>query len=61
MAEESVITSVRKYLNELLRVGIPVKFGIMFGSHARNDTHRWSDIDLLVISPCMMNHTAGKI
>jgi len=50
MAEESVITSVRKYLNELLRVGIPVKFGIMFGSHARNDTHRWSDIDLLVIS-----------
>ena len=51
MAEESVITSVRKYLNELLRVGIPVRFGIMFGSHARKDTHKWSDIDLLVISP----------
>ncbi|MDM8523348.1 nucleotidyltransferase domain-containing protein [Desulfococcaceae bacterium HSG8] len=50
MAEESVITSVRKYLNELLRVGIPVRFGIMFGSHAREDTHKWSDIDLLVIS-----------
>jgi predicted nucleotidyltransferase len=50
MAEESVITSVRKYLNELLRAGIPVRFGIMFGSHARKETHRWSDIDLLVIS-----------
>ncbi|HHC23962.1 MAG TPA: nucleotidyltransferase domain-containing protein [Desulfobacterales bacterium] len=50
MAEESVITSVRKYLNELLRAGIPVRFGIMFGSHARKDTHRWSDIDLLVVS-----------
>ncbi|MDY0221949.1 MAG: nucleotidyltransferase domain-containing protein [Desulfobacterium sp.] len=50
MAEESIITSVRKYLNELLRVGIPVKFGVMFGSYARKDTHKWSDIDLLVIS-----------
>jgi len=50
MAEESVIISVRKYLNELLRIGVPVRFGIMFGSHARKNTHRWSDIDLLVIS-----------
>ena len=50
MAERSIITSVKNYLNELLRVGIPVKFGIIFGSHARKDTHRWSDIDLLVIS-----------
>ncbi len=44
MAEESAMTSARKYLNELLRVGVPVRFGIMFGSHARQDTHRWSDI-----------------
>ena len=50
MAEKSVIISVKKYLNELLRAGIPVRFGIIFGSHARKDTHRWSDIDLLVIS-----------
>ena len=41
---------MRNYLNELLRIGIPVKFGIIFGSHARRDTHRWSDIDLLVVS-----------
>jgi predicted nucleotidyltransferase len=51
MAEEPVVTSARKYLNELLRLGIPVRFGIMFGSHARKDSHKWSDIDLLVISP----------
>lgn len=50
MAEKSIIISVKKYLNELLRAGIPVRFGIIFGSHARKDTHRWSDIDLLVIS-----------
>jgi len=50
MAEESIIRSVKKYLNELLQAGIPVRFGIMFGSHARENTNRWSDIDLLVIS-----------
>ena len=50
MAEESIIKSVKQYLKELLRAGIPVKFGIMFGSHTRNEQHKWSDIDLLVIS-----------
>ncbi|HAO23309.1 MAG: hypothetical protein BWK80_22155 [Desulfobacteraceae bacterium IS3] len=50
MAEESVIISVKKYLNELLKLGIPVQFGILFGSHARKDPHQWSDIDLLVVS-----------
>ena len=50
MAEESVILSVRKYLNELLRLGIPIQCGILFGSHARENTHQWSDIDLLIIS-----------
>jgi len=51
MAEESIIKSIRKYLEELQRLGVPVKFGILFGSHARKDTNRWSDIDLLVVSP----------
>ena len=51
MAEESVILSVRQYLNELMRLGIPIRCGILFGSHARENTHEWSDIDLLIISP----------
>ena len=51
MVEESVVIAVRKYLNELLRIGVPVQFGVVFGSHARRDAHRWSDVDLLVISP----------
>ncbi|SLM28774.1 conserved hypothetical protein [Desulfamplus magnetovallimortis] len=50
MAEESIIKSVKQYLKALLKAGIPVKFGIMFGSHVRNEQHKWSDIDLLVIS-----------
>ncbi|MBD3341573.1 MAG: hypothetical protein GF353_20885 [Candidatus Lokiarchaeota archaeon] len=47
---EIVITSVKKYLKELLRIGIPVRQGVIFGSYARENTHEWSDIDLLVIS-----------
>ncbi len=50
MAEESIIISVKNYLKELLRIGVPVKQGIIFGSYARENAHRWSDIDLLVIS-----------
>ncbi len=48
--QELVIQSVKKYLQELLQIGIPVRFGIIFGSYARGSSHQWSDIDLLVVS-----------
>ncbi|MFQ5652980.1 MAG: nucleotidyltransferase domain-containing protein [bacterium] len=51
MAEKSVVEAVRKYLAELVELGIPVQYGILFGSHARDNAQRWSDIDLLVVSP----------
>jgi predicted nucleotidyltransferase len=49
MVEDAIIKSVKKYLNELLRLGIPVQYGILFGSYARGNNQQWSDIDLLVI------------
>lgn len=51
MDDESTQIAVKKYLKELIRLGIPVSFGVMYGSRARSDFHRWSDIDLLVVSP----------
>jgi predicted nucleotidyltransferase len=51
MTEESVIKSVKKYLAELLKLGIPIQYGILFGSHAQKKrAHKWSDIDLLIVS-----------
>lgn len=50
MAEESIIMSIRNYLKELLRAGVPVKQAILFGSYAKETDHKWSDIDLIVIS-----------
>ncbi|MEW6349462.1 MAG: nucleotidyltransferase domain-containing protein [Thermodesulfobacteriota bacterium] len=52
MADESVVIAVTGYLRELRNLGLPVEYGILFGSHARGDSaDRWSDIDLLVVSP----------
>ncbi len=33
------------------RRGIPVRYGVIFGSQASGHPHTWSDIDLLVVSP----------
>jgi predicted nucleotidyltransferase len=37
-------------LKELSRIGVPVKHAILFGSYAKETNHKWSDIDLIVIS-----------
>ena len=51
MVDESVVTSVRGYLQQLIVQGIAVNFGVIFGSQATGSANRWSDIDLLVVSP----------
>jgi len=50
MAKESIIITIRNYLKELSRIGLPVKQAILFGSYAKETNHKWSDIDLIVIS-----------
>ena len=51
MAAPEIVEKVRAYLEGLRASGFEVSFGVLFGSYARGDTDRWSDIDLLVISP----------
>ena len=51
MADESVVTTVRNYLHTVQEAGLPVRFGVVFGSQATGKADRWSDIDLLVVSP----------
>jgi predicted nucleotidyltransferase len=51
MADKTVIKSIQKYLQAVEQKGIPVKYGVLFGSYARGQQHEWSDIDLLVVSP----------
>jgi len=51
VVDEAVLSSVRKYLAALQAHGLTPRFGVVFGSHATGRADRWSDIDLLVVSP----------
>ena len=51
MVDKSVVSIVQKYLHAVSEQGIPVKAGVVFGSQVTGKTHKWSDIDLVVISP----------
>lgn len=51
MVDQAIITSARQYLRRVQEAGIPVRFGVLFGSQVAGDAHEWSDIDLLVVSP----------
>ena len=51
MADKTVIKAVQNYLRFLIAQGIPVSYGVLYGSYATGKAHKWSDIDLLVVSP----------
>lgn len=50
MAEQSIIESIHRYIRQVQEHGIPVSFVVLFGSYARETQHKWSDIDLIVVS-----------
>lgn len=51
MAEQAIVDSVHTYMQAVQDAGIPVSFVVLFGSHTHGQTSKWSDIDLLVVSP----------
>ena len=51
MEEETARNIVQHYLRYLSEQGIPVKYGVLFGSHAKGKANALSDIDVLVVSP----------
>lgn len=50
MDKKPIILAIKSYLKELIRVGVPVERGILFGSYAKETNHDYSDIDLIIIS-----------
>jgi predicted nucleotidyltransferase len=51
MVDPSIVKNVSEYLKALHKEGIRVLFGVIFGSYATGRADRWSDIDVLVVSP----------
>ena len=51
MVDPIIIESVQTYLKKVQKEGIVIRFGVVFGSQVTGQADRWSDIDLLVVSP----------
>lgn len=51
MTDKTILSIVNRYKQQIQQAGIPVDRIIVFGSHIRGTTHRWSDIDTCVVSP----------
>lgn len=56
MVARSVVDIVRGYLHTVNDSGIPVAFGVIYGSQARGTADDLSDIDVMVVS----SHFDGK-
>jgi uncharacterized protein len=51
MVDQAIVAVTKDYLRAVQRAGIPISFGVIFGSYAHGTPDRWSDIDLVVVSP----------
>jgi predicted nucleotidyltransferase len=51
MVAQDIVGVVQNYLRTVAEKGIPVRYGVLFGSYVKGKEHKWSDIDLLVVSP----------
>ena len=50
MQRTEVKKIIKRYANELRRGNFPVSSVYLFGSYAKNRAHKWSDIDIAVVS-----------
>ena len=59
MLKKTIPQKVKKEINEYIKIlkddKLPIKKVILFGSFAKGKQHKWSDIDLCIISPKFKN------
>ena len=48
---KEITKKIKNYVAELKKDNLPIQQVILFGSHAKGKTHRWSDIDVCIVSP----------
>jgi len=51
MVKKSIVKAVKRYLRVLPESGIHPTMAILYGSFARGEQRRYSDIDLVVVAP----------
>lgn len=60
MVSSDVINTVQNCMHSLDANGIPVAFCVLYGSQAQGNPHRFSDIDLIVVSPVLEQQTLNN-
>lgn len=49
-AKKSVIKLVNDFISELKKKNISIRRAILFGSHAKGNAHKYSDIDVAIVA-----------
>ena len=55
---QKVKIAVKNYAKTLKKDGLPIKKVILYGSYAKGNARKWSDIDVCVISPAFRKKDA---
>jgi len=59
MSKKRIPEKIKKEINEYIQIlkkdKLPIKKVILFGSYAKGTQHKWSDIDLCIVSPKFKN------
>ncbi len=50
LTKKNLMKYISEYISECNRLGLQLKRVILFGSYAHNTAHKWSDIDLALVS-----------
>ncbi len=48
VTQSTALTIAKRFVAEAQAQGLHIRRAILFGSHARNKAHKWSDIDLAI-------------
>ena len=52
---KKVKTAIKDYMQTLKDDGLKIKKAYLFGSYAKGKAHKWSDVDICIISPQFKN------
>ncbi len=53
--ESVVLKNVQSFIDKLRRIGYHISQAYIFGSYARGQVDKWSDIDVAIVSPRIGN------
>lgn len=61
MSTLSALQLARQYVDSVKDSGIEVEKAYLFGSYAKKTNHKWSDIDVCIISPSFNNRFEDRV